>query len=102
MPRATDGYRGQPNFTIAIWQSEVLTVVTAGLVSAQPLPRSFEASPDVYKVIAENNEYRVIAVTWKPGQRDVQHSHPASTVYYLTNSALRIHAQDGKFRDANQ
>lgn len=75
------------------------TVLVAGSALAQGLPRSFEASPDVYKVIAQNAQYRVIAVTWKPGQRDQLHSHPPSAVYYLTDCEVRVHMQDGTFRD---
>ncbi len=67
---------------------------------AQDLPRSFVASPDIYKVIAQNDQYKVIAVTWKPGQKDVAHSHPANAVYYLTDCSLRIYAKDGSYRDA--
>ncbi|WOB09940.1 hypothetical protein [Piscinibacter gummiphilus] len=82
-----------------------LAAICAGLclaaaASAQQLPRSFEASPDVYKVIAQNEQYKVIAVTWKPGQKDVLHAHPASAVYYLTDCRLRVHAPDGSYRDA--
>jgi hypothetical protein len=68
-------------------------------VHAQQLPRSFVASPDVYKVIAQNDQYKVISVTWKPGQKDILHAHPANAVYYLTDCSLRVHAQDGSFRD---
>jgi beta-alanine degradation protein BauB len=67
---------------------------------AQQLPRSFVASPDIYKVIAQNDQYQVIAVVWKPGQKDTVHSHPANAIYYLTDCSLRIHAQDGTYRDA--
>lgn len=70
-----------------------------GTVSAQTLPHSFVASPDVYKVIAENDQYRVIAVTWQPGQRDVWHSHPAAAVYNLTDCKMRNHSPDGKSRE---
>jgi len=77
-----------------------LCVGLVGYVQAQPLPRSFVASPDIYKVIAQNDQYKVIAVTWKPGQKDVAHSHPANAVYYLTDCSLRIHAPDGSTRDA--
>lgn len=66
----------------------------------QPLPRSFLASPDIYKVVAQNEQFKVIAVTWKPGQKDSLHSHPANAVYYLTDCSLRIHAQDGTSRNA--
>ena len=78
----------------------VLSLAIAGAAHAQQLPRSFAASPDIYKVVAQSEQYKVIEVTWKPGQRDIQHSHPASAVYYLTDCSLRIHAPDGSVRDA--
>ncbi|MDT3678544.1 MAG: hypothetical protein ROZ64_06880 [Burkholderiaceae bacterium] len=68
---------------------------------AQELPRSFVASPDIYKVIAQNDQYKVIEVTWKPGQKDVVHSHPANAVYPLTDCSLRMYSQDGTYRDAH-
>jgi beta-alanine degradation protein BauB len=76
---------------------------TAALpVAAQaPLPRSFEASPDIYKVIAENPKYRVIQVVWKPGQKDVAHGHPDNAVYYLSDCSMRLTAADGSTRDVN-
>jgi len=61
----------------------------AGLALAQAVPPGFVASPDIYKVIAENDKYRVIEVTWKPGQKDLSHSHPDAAVYYLTNCSMR-------------
>ena len=67
--------------------------------SADDVPRSYIASPDVYKVIAENNKTRVILATWKPGQRDAWHSHPVTGVYYLTDCEARIYSPDGKFVD---
>lgn len=63
------------------------------------LPRSYVASPDIYKVIAQNEQLQVIDVRWAPGQKDVMHSHPASGVYYLTDCELRLHAPDGATRD---
>jgi hypothetical protein len=81
----------------------LLTASCLGIASqalAQELPRSFVASPDIYKVIAQNDQYKVIAVAWKPGQKDILHSHPANAVYYLTDCSLRIYAQDGTYRDA--
>lgn len=76
-----------------------LGAALAASVQAQPLPRSFDASPDIYKVIAQSDQFKVIAVTWKPGQKDVLHGHPANAVYYLTDCSLRIHAPDGSTRE---
>jgi len=67
-----------------------LTMLGAtGSAIAQTVPHSLVASPDIYKVIAEDEQYRVIEVTWKPGQRDLVHSHPASAVYYPMDCTLR-------------
>ena len=72
-----------------------LSCVLAASAPAQDLPRSYVASPDVYKVLAEDARFQVIAVTWKPGQRDLPHAHPASGVYYLTDCSLRLYNADG-------
>jgi hypothetical protein len=66
-----------------------------GTAIAQAVPHSFVASPDIYKVIAEDEQYRVIEVAWQPGQRDQFHSHPASGVYYLTDCKQRSYRPDG-------
>jgi hypothetical protein len=61
-------------------------------------PRSYVASPDIYKIIAEGNNTRVILATWKPGQRDAWHSHPPAAVYCLTDcEAGRLYSPDGQF-----
>jgi len=62
----------------------------------QTAPLSYVASPDVYKLLAENDQFRVIQATWKPGQRDVQHSHSASVAYRLTDCKARLFGPDGK------
>jgi hypothetical protein len=60
-------------------------------VLAQTSPPSWEASPDVYKVIGETAQYRIIFATWKPGQSDDPHSHTAGLVVYLSDCNLRNH-----------
>ncbi len=74
---------------------------TASLTAAaQQNPRSFVASPDIYRILAQNEQFKIISVVWKPGQKDVLHSHPANGVYYLTDCSLRMHAPDGTIREA--
>lgn len=65
-------------------------------------PLSFVASPEVYKVITENAQYRIIAATWQPGQRDKPHAHPAAGIYFLTDCRVRKHAPDGTFREGER
>jgi len=93
----------RPNTLMALVAVSALGgFVTSAPAWAQATPRSFAASPDVYKVIAENEQYRVIAANWKPGQRDNWHSHGAPVaVYFLTDCTARIHTPDGKFNDVN-
>lgn len=86
----------------------VSLVVAGGLATslavsaedAQAVPPSYVASPDVYKLISENEHFRVILVTWKPGQRDAWHSHAGPlTAYRLTDCQMRSHTPDGKTQD---
>jgi hypothetical protein len=85
--------------------SVMFMLVVLGAIAtaaAQVAPRSFVASPDVYKVVAENEQYLVIEVTWKPGQRDQFHSHPVAGTYWLTDCAVRVHAPDGTFQESSR
>lgn len=67
---------------------------------AQVAPLSFTTSSDIYKVVAENGQYRIIEVTWKRGQRDQFHSHPAGGLfYYVTDCSLRLHNPNGTNAD---
>ena len=67
---------------------------------AEDAPVSYKASPDVYKLIAENEQFRVILATWKPGQRDAWHSHPGQlAAYSFTGCEARLHTPDGKYVD---
>ena len=71
-----------------------MTVSTAMAGDVEP---SYKASPEVYKVIAENEHFRVVIATWKPGQRDAMHSHEGPLVgYRLTDCNLKVYTPDGK------
>ena len=83
--------------------SSVVGSYFVGIVLAAPFatmaadaPLSYKASPEVYKLLAENDQFRVILATWKPGQRDAQHSHSAATAYRLTDCKSRLYDPNGK------
>ena len=78
------------------WSVLAIAVIATPAAVAQEAPRSFAASPEVYKVIAENDKYRIIAASWAPGQRDQPHSHTSLGAYFLTDCNLRFHHEDGK------
>jgi len=78
---------------------------TLGLSAAPTLagdaPAAPVASPEVYKIIAENKQFRVIEATWQPGQEDKFHSQPADRVsLFQTDCKLRVTKPDGTHRDA--
>ena len=76
-----------------------LLASVAGASTGQVVAPDFTASPDVYKVRAENEQYRVVEGTWKPGQRDAFHSHPAMLYYWVTPCSLRAYLPDGATRE---
>ena len=61
----------------------VLLYVVSFTAVAQNAPPSYQADPDVYKVIFEDQNFRVILSTRKKGVRDKDHSHPIPSVAYL-------------------
>ena len=66
---------------------------------AQTVPRSFVASPEIHRVVAQDNQYLVIESNWKPGQRDKFHSTPAYLSYNVTDCHLRRHLPVGQIVD---
>jgi hypothetical protein len=78
----------------------LLTGLAVSLVAlAQDATLAYKVSPEMYKLIAENDQFRVILQTAKPGQRDQMHSHPAHAGYRLTDCNARLRTPDGKVTD---
>jgi hypothetical protein len=73
----------------------------ASVAYAQEVPESHVASPEIYKILAEDEKFRIIEATWRPGQRDVWHSHPTAYQYHVNDCAIRITMRDGSSRVAN-
>jgi ketosteroid isomerase-like protein len=77
--------------------------IETAAAAKEGVQRSFVASPDVYKVIGEDERYRVIEATWKPGQHDRLHSHGATVASYaLTDCRIRNHLPDGKAKEGDR
>ncbi len=55
-----------------------------------------EVSPDVYRVLLENDTVRVLDMTLPAGQTDNQHSHPSETVIFLQGGKAEITLPDGE------
>jgi len=68
----------------------------------QNAPPSYVADPAVYKLVGENDQFRIIMSTKAVGQRDAWHSHFANTVYAMTDCHLRTYTPDGQSRESNR
>ena len=59
-----------------------------------------KVSPDVYTVLFENDQARVLDMTLPAGKSDIEHSHTDETVYFLTGGNGHIALPDGNAMDA--
>jgi|SRR5271169_2969268 len=77
----------------------VATLIAAPCAAsfAQSAPPTYQADPSVYKLLFEDQNFRVISGTWAPGATDKPHSHPVPSVAYaLTDCTLKLTSADGK------
>jgi quercetin dioxygenase-like cupin family protein len=58
-----------------------------------------ELSPDVHRVIFENDLIRMLEVCVKPGATVPMHTNPENINYILTGGTLRLTAPDGSSVD---
>jgi len=84
---------------LAISAAFLAGTAASSLGLAQNAPKSWVASPDVYKVVGESDKFRIVRATWQPGQRDKPHSHKPSGTYFMTDCHMRIY-EGGKTREA--
>ena len=63
------------------------------LTAAQDVVR---VSPETHTLLLENEHVRVLDVHAKPGEKVGMHSHPASTLYYLTDGKLKVTYPNGR------
>lgn len=78
-----------------------LLFMASSVAIAQNAPPSYQGDPDVYKVIFEDQNFRVISVIRKKGVHDKVHGHPLPfVVYNVTDCTTKIYETDGKTRDS--
>jgi hypothetical protein len=76
--------------------------MSASAAMAQTSPPTYEADPSTFKVIFEDQNFRVISATWKAGATDKAHSHPVPTISVpLTDCTLKLTSADGKTATVN-
>ena len=54
-----------------------------------------EVSPEVYKVLLENDDVKVVEVVFEPGESDKMHQHGAMTFYGVKGGKLQSILPDG-------
>ena len=69
--------------------------------SSESLILPEEVSPDVYKVILDNDDVKVIEATFAPGQGDNMHEHGVITYYGINGGKLQGTLPDGTVNEMN-
>jgi quercetin dioxygenase-like cupin family protein len=58
-----------------------------------------EVAPDHYTVELENDEVRVLRISYGPGEKAGMHAHPGGIVVFLTDGEIRFTLPDGTTQD---
>jgi hypothetical protein len=78
-------------------RTAIAGAVIASGAFAQTAEPTYKGDPDVYKLIFEDANFRVIEATRKAGVHDKTHGHPSpSIVYFLTDCPTKQYDAAGK------
>lgn len=78
----------------------VLILVSLGVNPARAFAEDpLVVGPDVYKLVFENENIRIMEATFTPGASIGMHSHPGHAVYLLAGGQLRLSYPDGSNKD---
>jgi quercetin dioxygenase-like cupin family protein len=82
----------------------VLSVVAVLLLIVSVVPAMAQDPVKVdsrhYTVVFENDQVRVLRITYGPHEKSVAHVHPANVAVFLTDGQTRFTMPDGKTVDA--
>jgi hypothetical protein len=75
----------------------IVSGMTSSGALAQTAEPTYKADPSVYKVIFEDDNFRVIQAIRNKGVHDKAHGHPVPFVTYnVTDCKTRLYSADGK------
>ena len=79
----------------------IAVVAVAALVVAAPLAAqdAVAVDPAHYKVEFENDQVRVLRISYGPGEKSVMHSHPAGVAIFMKDLKSRFTMPDGEATD---
>ena len=82
----------------------VLIVTAAFALFASVVPAkaqdAVKVDPKHYKVEFENDEVRVLRITYGAHEKSVMHEHPGAIAVFLTDGQVKFTFPDGKTQDA--
>jgi len=81
----------------ALAAAAVLALVLSVLPAAAQ--DAVKADPKHYKVVFENDQVRVLHITYGPHEKSVMHAHPPNVAVFLTDSVIRFAMPDGTSQD---
>lgn len=76
-----------------LWMLLALMSIAAGRALAQD---PVEVDPDHYKVEFENDQVRVLRITYGPNEKSVMHNHPEGVAVYLSDLKGQFTLPDGQ------
>jgi quercetin dioxygenase-like cupin family protein len=81
----------------------VVLVVGVLALAAATVPAmaqdAVKVDPKHYKVEFENNQVRVLRITYGPHEKSVMHDHPANVAVFLSDGQVKFTLPDGKTQD---
>lgn len=82
---------------------QLMFVAVLGVALAAPgaAQDAVKADPKHYKVEFENDQVRVLRITYGPHEKSVMHEHPPNLAVFLTEINSRFTLPDGKTMNAN-
>ena len=82
----------------ALFLAILLVVSAMPAVAEDPVT----VDPKHYKVEFENDQIRVLRITYGPGEKSVMHEHPANMAIFLTDVTGRFTLPDGTTQDMEE
>ena len=85
-------------FTMTVLFATWVLVFAAETAMAQD---PVKVDPKHYKVTFENDQVRVLRITYGPHEKSVMHNHPASVAVYITDINVKFTLPGGKTEEAH-
>ena len=84
-----------------LWQSMLLVVAVTYCALPAAAQDAVTVDPKHYKVELENDQVRILRITYGPGEKSMMHDHPANVAIFLTDVDAKFTLPDGKTQEAH-